>query len=411
MSLSRKAVVGLLVGLLVIAGCSSSSTSSTGTTTPSSPGSAAGAPIKIGLLGSFSSATAVSGSNLVPGEDEVKAWVQSVNASGGIKGHPVDLTIEDDATNPATALTDAQTLVSDHVVAVIDLSQVDSAFGPTLQSAGIPVVGAILPAPEPGTNPDFFPEGQTNASSYYAIARLAKEAGAKNLGLIYCAEAIQCAELVSPMRAIAKTVGVPVTYTAEISATAPNYTAQCLAAQQAHVQALYIGEPSVVAANFITDCSQQGYDPMYAMNAAAYSPVLNTTPGVNNHLWIAFEDVPSYDTSLLAVKAANATMDKQFPGVRHNKDNFIEMDFQAWVATQLLETAVKAGGLTASATPSTTEVLNGLYSLHGDTLDGLAPPLTFTKGKANNINCWFTARVQNNVPTLQNNGNNTCESN
>jgi len=293
---NSKVLAGLFAVLLVVAGCSSSTKST-------SPTGAAGSavPIKIGLLGSFTSATAVAGSDVVAGEDAVKAWAEAVNASGGIDGHPVQLTVEDDGTNPATALTDAQTLVADHEDAVMDLSNVDQAFGPTLQSADIPVVGASLPEAEEGANPDFFPEGETNASSYYAVALLAKESGATNLGIIYCVEAPQCAELVSPMKAQATTVGVPVTYTASISATAPDYTAQCVAAKQQHVTALYLGEVAAVGARFIQDCQQQGYDPTYVMTAAAYSAVLASTPGASNHLWLVQEDVPSSSALLATV--------------------------------------------------------------------------------------------------------------
>ena len=38
-----------------------------------------------------------------------------------------------------------------------------------------------------------------------------------------------------------QSVGVPVVYSASIAATAPNYTAQCVAAKQAGVSAIFIG--------------------------------------------------------------------------------------------------------------------------------------------------------------------------
>jgi branched-chain amino acid transport system substrate-binding protein len=43
--------------------------------------------------------------------------------------------------------------------------------------------------------------------------------------------------------------------------------------------------------------------------------------------------------------------------------------------------AVKAGGLTPSTTPSPGEIVTGLQSLKGDTLDGWSPPLTFAAGQ------------------------------
>ena len=55
-------------------------------------------------------------------------------------------------------------------------------------------------------------------------------------------------------------------------------------------------------------------------------------------------------------------------------------------------------------------VLKGLYSLHGDTLGGLAPALTYTQGKTNYIDCWFEAKWSNGTPSILNGGKTTCAS-
>jgi branched-chain amino acid transport system substrate-binding protein len=102
-------------------------------------------------------------------------------------------------------------------------------------------------------------------------------------------------------------------------------------------------------------------------------------------------------------------MDKYYPGVRENNNLFVEDAFTLWTSGVLLEDAVKAGGLTASATPTAAEVTTGLAALKGDTLDGMAPPLTFTPGKPHTVDCWFTARVQGGVTSVQDNGQVTCE--
>ncbi|MBO0730659.1 MAG: ABC transporter substrate-binding protein, partial [Acidimicrobiaceae bacterium] len=97
---------------------------------------------------------------------------------------------------------------------------------------------------------------------------IAKTAGAKNIGNIYCAEAAQCAQITPLMQAAGKQLGVPDVYNAEISATAPNYTAQCLAAKQQHVSAIFIADVSAVNIHFASDCAQQGYNPIYVVEAA-----------------------------------------------------------------------------------------------------------------------------------------------
>jgi branched-chain amino acid transport system substrate-binding protein len=103
-------------------------------------------------------------------------------------------------------------------------------------------------------------------------------------------------------------------------------------------------------------------------------------------------------------------MDSDFPGVRENANLFSQQDFMSWASGMLLKDAIKAGGLTSSDTPTPAEVVKGLLSLKGDTVDGLTPPLTFVAGQPHNINCWFTARVRNGVPSLVNKGQKSCES-
>ena len=119
--------------------------------------------------------------------------------------------------------------------------------------------------------------------------------------------------------------------------------------------------------------------------------------------WTAWPTTP-------AVKAANTAINKYYPGLQKPSNIFYsEVGFMSWVSGVLLETALKAGGLTAKGTPSAAEVTHGLDSLKGTTLGGLTVPLTFTAGKPHNVSCWFTVRVQNGVPKLVNNGHFTCE--
>jgi branched-chain amino acid transport system substrate-binding protein len=98
-------------------------------------------------------------------------------------------------------------------------------------------------------------------------------------------------------------------------------------------------------------------------------------------------------------------------GVRENTTLFNETSFAGWTSGVLLEEAMNAGGLTPSGTPRATEVKSDLYFLKNESVDGLAPSLTFIAGEPTNISCWFTARVENGTPTLTNGGQLACETN
>ena len=98
---------------LLLGACSSGSSPSASTTAsaPAASGSGApsGEPIKIGgtlgLTGIFSGPSAGY-------KATYEYWAKEVNASGGLLGRPVELTIYDDESTPATAATLYQRLIN-----------------------------------------------------------------------------------------------------------------------------------------------------------------------------------------------------------------------------------------------------------------------------------------------------------
>ncbi len=414
-SSKRKRLVGVsaLALALVLSSCSSGNKASTTPATTGSGGStpaakATGSPIKVGMVCTCTGAGGF-GAFDVPGRDMYQAWADTVNAAGGLDGHPVQLIAKDDGGLPANALSDAQALVADHVLAVVDISVVDQTFASVLQQANIPVIGSEMNNLPFGTNPDFYPEGQTNNSAIQAVIETAKQAGATNLANVYCAESPDCAQSVPAFKTVGQQLGLPVTYDAEISATAPNYTAQCLAAEQQHITAIFIGDSSAVIAKFASDCAQQNYQPIFVTEGAGFGSLELSAPGLKDHLWNEFPGLP-YFANTPAVRAANAAIDKYFPGERQNTTLWDQIDFMSWASGQVLADALKAGGLSAGVSPTAAQVVTGLDSLKGDTLGGLAVPLTYTAGQPHSVNCWFTTRVQNGVPSLVNGGKTTCAS-
>ena len=335
------------------------------------------------------------------------AWADATNAAGGIDGHKVQLTVEDDTFSPSNALNDAKTVVSDGVDEVLDLSALDTAFATTLQQANIPVIGAYSDAAPFFTNPDFYPQGETGDSINNAVMQIGKTAGATSIGVLYCAEAPSCAQIAPGMAPIGTKIGVPVSYKAEISATAPNYTAQCVAAQQQHVNTIFIGDDAPVELKVAANCAQQNYNPIYVLQGGATDTSLFA--GGLKDLNIQYADQPFF-AKTAATQAFDAAMAKYEPGLVTNGQLFIQNDWQAWISMQLLAKALTDGGLTASTTPTAAMVVKGLDSFKGETLGGLTPPLSYTPGQSHHVSCWFTGVVKNGVPSVGNNGTYTCSS-
>jgi branched-chain amino acid transport system substrate-binding protein len=388
---SRKvlAVAGAVVAATVIAACGSSSSGGTATTTPSSGTTATGTPVKVGIVCSCSGPF---GGTIASALTVAQDWAKSVNAAGGVNGHPVVIDSKDDASVVATSVTDAASLFSSSDV-VLDLTILDGAWIKQADAAKVPIVGGNFSSPQYYTDPNWYPSGQTNDSIVYSVVATAKQAGATKLGQLYCAESPQCAQSVKPVQAAGKQLGVPVVYNASIAYNAPNYTAQCLAAKQAGVDALFIGDSTAVIARVATDCDKQGYDPIYITEGTGFQDQVLTTPGLKDKLWSPFPILPYYSTEP-AVTQMNATLDKYSPGLRQDATTWSEYAAQAWTGGLLIEQAIKASGLAAGDAVTPAAIQTGLDKTTKNTLGGFSPPLTFVAGKPNPVDCWFTGRVQ-----------------
>ena len=418
MSTRRKAlsVVCAVAIAALLAACGSSSKKSTSTTTAAPTGSApaasgpsaqaTGAPIKVGFICTCSG---VLGTFNAPLIDVFRAWADTVNASGGIDGHNVDVIYENDAGVPGTSETEVRNPSSRITWLPSRIrSVVDQPWASTVQAANIPVVGMGQTSDSTfDTNPDFYPAGQTFSSQMYAITAEAKAAGATNIGDIYCAEAPACQQTAGLIKSAGQQLGVPETYKAAISSTAPNYTAQCIAASQQHLTSFFVADAVTVLDEVARDCATQGFNPIYPWGLTAETRAEMTAPDFQHGLWMESGNYP-YFASSPAITAINAGVDKYYPGLAESTTQWLN-SVTTWASGMLLADAIKGGGLTSGDTPTAAEVVKGLESLKGDTLQGLSPPLTFAAGQPHVVNCWFMTRAQNGQPTLLNNGAPTCE--
>jgi branched-chain amino acid transport system substrate-binding protein len=353
-------------------------------------GAATKAPIAVGYICSCTSPQA---SSVVTNRSAYEAYVDWTNAHGGIAGHKIKLYLADDSANPATSSADVHTFVTqDHVQAIVSLAGSPSSWDKYVDGLQIPVVGADGSPLDFYTDPNFFFPGETDDSLPAAVAVAAKKVGSQNFGVMYCAESPSCQELVAPLEAIGPKYGVKLAYNTQISYAAPSYASECLAAQQAGVKALFIGDAVTVVESVAKDCAAQGYNPTIIASDGAVGVGFTSTPGLENNL-LAFEpQIPFNVTNTPATKAMVAAFKKYQPSLMSSPNYNGEVD-EAWTSGLLLAAAVEAGNPGAKITSA--EILKGLHSLNGDTLGGMAPPLTYKAGKANTVDCWFWMTTSN----------------
>jgi branched-chain amino acid transport system substrate-binding protein len=321
----------------------------------------------------------------------LQAWADWTNANGGVDGHPVKLIAMDDQFNPATAISDVHELVQeDHVVAVVgEQSSYDDDFSSYLQKRGIPLVGNGLYDTALDSDSDLFPEGTTVLAGTYNEVALGAREGFKKTAILYCAESPACVANVALWKKDGKNLGVSLVYTASVAAGSPNFTAPCLGAKDADAQYYTIVDSTAVALRIAAACQAQGF------NAPQVSFGLGVSSGLaapsEDGLLASQPDVPYFDSASPAVTTMDAALNKYTPGVVGSSE-FGESQVYAWASGLLFDEAAKAAHFSGNLTSA--ELVAGLYSLRGTTLDGMSPPLTYVKNQGHSISCSFVMGIK-----------------
>src|ERR1700722_6996547 len=149
----RTTVIAMATAVALVAGgvaaCGSSSPSSSaagGGSTATGGTTAAPSVIKLGLITDL---TGPFSSSFTSSEKGIEAYVDKVNADGGINGHKLSYVVADTTSTITGAQTAAQELVQrDGVFAVVDDSAAFSGAEPYLLQQGVPAIGGAFDGPE-----------------------------------------------------------------------------------------------------------------------------------------------------------------------------------------------------------------------------------------------------------------------
>jgi len=364
-----------------------------------------GAPIVIGSVSTDTGA----GSNLTNvGKAAIQAWASWVNAHGGINGHPVKLIVKDNMNSEAQAVSQVKQLVEqDHVLAFVSNQDgsLNTGYQSYLEQQKIPVLGGSVYTLEPwDSSPMFFPEGMTAIPSLTSIVQAAKKLGHKTIGSLACSESSQCAQANSFLKPLADKGGVQYVYGGLVSSTAPDYTASCLAAEQAGAKAMVLLVPTAAEGQTIaSDCTRQNYKPAFIipgeaigagyLKLAAFDNALNNAP---TQPW--FSNAPD-------MKVFHQAMQK------YTKINFSTAEqpldaTDAWVSGLMFQEAVKLSG--ATGVPTSQDILSGLSKFSDQTLGGMTGGLTFNDPTKKSEGCYFTIVIKKQHFTLPGGATPSC---
>lgn len=398
-------VAPILAAALALTSCSADSTSDGPKTVGPvkvSDGGLKGDPI---VIGSICSCSGPAAGSVGRSSDVLQVWASWVNDRGGINGHPVKLITYDDQQNPTTALAVAKKLVEeDKVVAIVgQTSLVSSSWQSYVDSKGIPVIGG-QPVDAPFiTDPNFFTSGTTLPVLMLGEVAQAKKAGAKKLGVYYCAEIPVCEQLPQMVKPMAEQSGLGFA-SEKVAIAAPNYIAPCLAFKENGVDAVFPGVSVEAISRIAASCAQQGYKPIQVPTGVSLQKAWATDPNFEGSIF-AGSNALYTDESIPAIKDFNDALAEYIPGLRDSAD-FSSPLLWPWAGGQLFLAAAKAAGLSPSS--ASADVIKGLRALRDETLGGLAPPLTFPEGKPAFPMCYFTGNTKGGAFHSDNGGKPTC---
>jgi branched-chain amino acid transport system substrate-binding protein len=362
------------------------STGSAGASTPTK------SPLDIGVISADTSVQTGQTSHDVP--RALAVWQNYTNSHGGIDGHPVNVTEKNDSGDPAQGLADAKAFVADPNIIAIFSNDVTSepAYAPFLDSSNIPVF--CLNSTSSGfscqSNANFFPAGTTVLTIVYGQPYVAKLEGGNKFGTVQCAEVAACSQALPLDKAGAEAIGSQFVYGAIASSTAPNYTAQCLAAKAAGANALFVVPGALT---FYDNCAAQGYHPIYVQSSAveggAIAPFL-ADPNTNK----AIGDIgvfPWFTDDSPGAQTFKTAFGSEWPNFKGYTSPPVVA--QTWAGAQLFAAAAKAANIGNTVTRQ--DIFNGVYALPKNfTLDGTIPPETITQGQPTSNDCFFVFAVK-----------------
>jgi ABC-type branched-subunit amino acid transport system substrate-binding protein len=310
-------------------------------------------------------------------EASIQAGVRAINASGGIKGHPVKLVYCNNMFNPNQAVQCARTFVSDHVVATVgDFDIFTSSTIPLLSKAHIPQLGATAVEQNQYTSPDsYLIEGGPNAIDAMNML-LMKKRGFTKVAIPYFA--LSSAEEQSAAQD-AEALGLKVVATPPMGLTQADYDPTVAAVTASGAQAADVIGSEVQVQGFVQSYQSQG------AQFALYGSLESTQPkdlqnlkgsdGTMSHIVLSSTSPPLSATKQFPAVGLYV---KQLAAEYKSGDNnaapslYQPEGIDAWAALNALVSILRAGNNSTWTGATVTAALNNAK----DVKTGIFPPWT-----------------------------------
>jgi branched-chain amino acid transport system substrate-binding protein len=322
----------------------------------------------------------------------ISVWAKWINGKGGVSGHPVRHIVVDDGGDPARYNASVRQLAEEQGVVAFLFNTIGLAGGDLsyVSQKRIPIIGHEAGTEDAYTNSMVFTPYPSGLSYAYALiagfAQAVVPEGKKKLATIACADVKLCDLFDRTWNGpAARELGFENVYRARASLTQPDYTAECLSARQAGAQVILGAIDNNSYLRLGHACARQNYKPIIGIADQLALPSVAADPVMDGDVVIT-KVAPWPDTSIPGTAQLHQTFAQIAPGTEVNGAHA-----GGWVTAKTFEAAAR----NLPERPAPADVLNGLWALNGDALDGMTFPLAFPREQPSpRRSCWGLTLIQ-----------------
>ncbi|GAA0608899.1 hypothetical protein GCM10009547_08630 [Sporichthya brevicatena] len=354
------------------------------------------APLAPIVLGQTLASSGLVGAAIAGLRTGLAVWAKDVNSRGGVQCHPVQLIQLDDGSDAARVSANWNSMVHDRGAVAIVASGApvaNAALRTAAERDKVPVVGGDLTTVDWLQSPYLFSTGGSPLTAYDGSVIDASKAigGAVKAGMVYCVEASICTSLRNNFPKSVERAGVELGPVIATSLTQPDFTAECQQLKSAGVNLLWVGLDGSAAIRAVRSCSSLNYTPVIATGSIAVSAAAAADNGLRrNTMYLGTQLVPYTVTDSPAVKAFTDAMRRYAPSAVLEQNALF-----GWAAGKLFEASLaNVADKARAGTVTTAMILEGLWKVKTERLDGLSPGVTFSEGKpAANVDCYYGLKL------------------
>ncbi len=311
----------------------------------SSGAAATGDPILIGSLASLTNPAYSTPQN----KDAINAAVSSINAAGGVKGHPLKIDFCDSAYDPNKELSCTRSLLAEHVSALVAPSILADSSGREFtlaEAASTAAVGTEGLLPGELNSKVAFPLSSGLPGWIYGAAKDLSTQGVTKVSIITTAD--PGSQFAAGLAAAAlKQFGVAVNQTVTADAkTDPTLAGAVAKATGGGVDGLLLAPAPVIIPKLVGAIKQSGFTGKTASITALFAPALIKASGAAaDGILLTSQVAFTTDTANPGIAAFLADMQKYAPNATIDESTLF-----AWAATQLFaKVAATASGTDAAS--------------------------------------------------------------